>query len=181
MSAVRIAYRLRQFWRALHVKINPLELERALAMLNPAQAKLFLQLQPSEQAHALDMLRRLVEQGDEQVDLLVAALLHDVGKLRYRLNPLERTVVVLMGAISPARLRKWGSLPPGGWEEVPRWRRAFVVAEQHAGWGAELARQAGVSPLVEALIRGHHHPPVEQTDAAVTRLLTKLWTVDNTS
>lgn len=178
---MRIVYRLRQFWRAIFVKINPLDLQRALALMNPAQAELFLQLQPSEQQHALGMVRRLIEQGDDQADLLVAALLHDAGKLRYRMNPLERTAVVLVGVISPTRLKAWGSLPPAGWESLPGWRRAFVVAEQHARWGAEMARQAGVSPLAETLIREHHHPHLEQADAEANRLLKKLWAVDNAS
>lgn len=178
---MRIVYRLRQFWRAFYAKINPLDLERGLALLNPAQAELFLQLQPSEKEHALSMVRRLIAQGDDQADLLVAALLHDVGKLRYRMNPLERTMVVLVGAIYPTRLKEWGSLPPAGWEDVSGWRRAFVVAEQHARWGAEMARGAGVSPLAETLIQSHHHPRLAQADAAENRLLNKLWAVDNTS
>ncbi len=95
------------------------------------------------------MFHRLLEQGENQPDLLVAALLHDIGKLRYRLNPLERAMVVLVKAINPEQAHRWGSLPPDGWDRLPGWRKAFIVAEQHAGWGAEMARQAGVSPLTE--------------------------------
>jgi predicted HD phosphohydrolase len=57
------------------------------------------------------MVHKLVDQGS-QPDLLVAALLHDVGKLRYKLNPLERAMVVLVRRLSPETARRWGSLPP---------------------------------------------------------------------
>jgi len=142
---------------------------------------LFKQMQPSEKEHAIVMVRKLAEQCESQPDLLVAALLHDVGKLRYRLNPMERTVVVLVKAVMPRQSRQWGSLAPGEWEDLPGWRKPFVVAEQHASWGAEIARQAGVSFLTETLIREHHNPNLNKTGEAENSLLHKLWVVDNES
>ena len=111
------------------------------------------------------MYCKLLEQGENQPDLLVAALLHDVGKLRYRLNPLERSLVVLVKAVLPEQARLWGELPLDGWDRTPGWRKAFVVAQQHAGWGAEMAREAGVSRLTESLIRKHHDPPCQEDRA----------------
>jgi len=178
---VRILYRLRQFWRTLPVKTDPRELEQAKARLNPAQWELFQRLQPGEKRHALVMLHHLLAQGEQQPDLLVATLLHDAGKLRYPLSPMERAIVVLAEAIVPARVRKWGSLPDGGFESLPRWRKAFVVAEHHASWGADLAHMAGASPLAETLIREHHHPQALSTVGEGSSLLRKLWAVDNQS
>ena len=150
-------------------------------MLNPEQRALFTQMQPSEQNHAVIMFRRLLEQGENQPDLLVAALLHDVGKLRYRLNPLERAMVVLVKAVMPEQARRWGELPPVGWDGLPPWRKAFIVAEHHAEWGAEMARKSGVSALTENLIRWHQQPHRQDADAEETSLLHKLWLVDNES
>jgi putative nucleotidyltransferase with HDIG domain len=172
---------VRQFWRTIFVKTNPLELERAMALLTPKQAGLFSQLQPGEQDHALVMVRKLTEQGETQPDLLVAAMLHDIGKLRYRLHPLERTIIVLAEAIMPRKAHQWGNLPPDGWNEVPAWRRAFVVAEQHAEWGAQLAHQADVTSMTETLIREHHNPHLSSAGSAETSLQHKLWVVDNES
>ncbi len=178
---MRILYRVRQFWRTIFVKTDPIELERAMAILTTEQAGLFSQLQPAEKEHALVMVRKLTVQGENQPDLLMAALLHDVGKLRYRLHPLERTMVVLVKAVIPGKAHQWGSLPPAGWDEVPAWRRAFVVAEQHAEWGAQLAHQVGVSSLAETLIREHHNPHSCAAGSAETSLQHKLWVVDNES
>jgi putative nucleotidyltransferase with HDIG domain len=178
---VGILYRARQFWRTVSIETGPLELERAQALLYPEQRELFAQLQLGEKQHALQMLCKLLEQGENQPDLLLAALLHDVGKLRYRLNPFERAMVVMVQAIKPEQSRRWGNLPPDGWGDLPGWRKAFIEAEHHAEWGAEMARQAGVSPLTETLIREHHHPHRNKAGDVENSLLHKLWVVDNES
>jgi len=177
---VRILYRIRQFWRVA-LKNDSNDLEQVQSQLSPAQWVLFRQLQPAEQEHALRLLRKLLDQGEYQPDLLVAALLHDVGKLRYRLNPVERAMVVLVQAILPEQARRWGNLPPGGWEGLPGWHKAFILAEHHAEWGAEMAHRAGLSPLGENLIRKHHHPHNGEAGEVENYLLHKLWAVDNDS
>jgi putative nucleotidyltransferase with HDIG domain len=178
---VRVLYRVRQFWHTISLKNDPHELEQAKASLRAQQLDLFLQLQPAEQSHALVMYHKLLEQGENQPDLLVAALLHDVGKLRYHMYPIERALVVLIKTLMPGKAQHWGSLPPNGWYGMPAWRKAFIVVEHHAEWGAEMAREAGVSPLTESLIRKHHVPSCEETEIAENSLLRKLWLVDNES
>lgn len=178
---MRILYRVRQFWSTLFIKQDYLELDQTLASLSIEQQSLFIQLHPGEQKHAVRMLRRLLEQGENQPDLLVAALLHDVGKLRYRMNPLERAMVVLVNAVMPKQAHRWGELPLIVWDDLPSWRKAFIVAEHHAEWGAEMARKCGVSVLTENLIRWHQQPHLQDAGAEETSLLHKLWLVDNES
>jgi hypothetical protein len=178
---VRFRYRLSQFWRTLFAKIDQPELEQALVGLSQSQKALFMRMQPGEQNHALIVYRRLLEMGENQPDLLVAALLHDAGKLRYRINPLERSMVVLVKAVLPKKALLWGELPSINWDSLPAWRKAFIVAEQHPEWGAELARKAGVSVLTENLIRQHDQPYSQGPDSEETSLLHKLWLVDNDS
>jgi putative nucleotidyltransferase with HDIG domain len=181
MKAVRILYRLSQFWRTLFPKTDSASLAEAQHQLTPVQRRLFGQLQPSEQKHALSIWRKLRDLGEDQPDLLVAALLHDVGKLHYPLHLWERVLVVLVRAVMPAQAVRWGSLPSNDWKRLPAWRKAFILAEQHAQWGAELAHNAGVSPLTEYLIREHHHPQEQDINEAKSSLLHKLWLADNGS
>jgi len=156
------------------------DLEQARQFLAPAQARLFSRMQLSEQAHALAAFKRLRLrlQGAEQPDLLTAALLHDVGKVRLPLQAWERVLIVLTKALAPGLARRWGAGAP---ETSPGWRRAFLAAEQHPAWGAEMARGAGVSPLAEALIRRHQEKPSPQSDAAEDVLLRRLQAVDDES
>jgi putative nucleotidyltransferase with HDIG domain len=178
---VRVLYRARQFWRTLSLKTNLLEQQQARALLTDQQWDLFIKLQPSEMRHASSMYHMLYEQGDHQPDLLVAALLHDLGKLRYPMNPIDRAVVVLVKAILPGLARRWGELPPNRWVSAPGLRKAFVVTEQHARWGAEMAQAVGVSQLTINLIRKHHDPPCPETGQTENCLLHKLRLVDNES
>jgi hypothetical protein len=176
---VRIFYRLRQFWNAVTLKTEPLDFELAQATLNPAQTALFAKLIPADRQHSINTYNHLMKQGDCQPDLLAAALLHDIGKLRYEMSPWERALVVLCRRVLPRRADRWGSIPPGGWDKLPGWHKAFIVTEQHDGWGAEMSLEAGASLLTASLIRYHHHPELQELGSSELGLLHKLWAADN--
>ena len=102
----------------------------------------------------------LRESGRDNPDLLVAALLHDIGKTKLRLQWWERVIAVLGGALCPGRSKIWGLAEPTGW------RRAFVIKAQHPAWGATMAAAAGTSPLAVELIHRHQNP-LTNTDLAL--------------
>lgn len=176
---MRIGYRIRQFWEALHAAPTEYELAEVRGVLSPPLMVLFLQMQPGEQAHSLRIYRGLCDRGETHPDLLVAALLHDVGKSRHPLRLWERVLIVLAQKLFGKRMKAWGQGQPRGW------RRAFVIAEQHPAWGAELAAQAGASPLAVRLIRHHQEGPdpdlpLPHADKALeARLLVHLQLLDN--
>jgi len=151
---VRIFYRVRQFWQALTSTPDRQDLEQARQVLSPSLLALFWRMQASEQKHGLAIMHQLHAQGETNPDLMVAILLHDVGKTRYPLNPWERVIIVLGRLLMPVQVARWGQASPISW------KRPFVVAEQHPAWGAELAEQAGASPLAVRLIRQHQDRPV---------------------
>jgi putative nucleotidyltransferase with HDIG domain len=94
----------------------------------------------------VDVLRRLLEDGHRNEDLLVAALLHDVGKSLARLTPFHRTAWVLAGK----RLMRLECQEPG------RWCYPFFVQREHPRLGAEMAGRVGCSPVCVRIIRYHH-------------------------
>ncbi|MBN1145768.1 MAG: HD domain-containing protein [Anaerolineales bacterium] len=149
---MRVLYRVVQFWRALTITPSPEELSQARQLLSPNLLALFLRLQASEQAHSLSVFRRLREHHETNPDLLAAALLHDVGKSRFPLRLWERVEIVLGRKLCPERAKRWGQAEARGW------RRPFVIAEQHAAWGAEMAAGAGASAMTVALIGRHQEP-----------------------
>jgi hypothetical protein len=174
MMLSAVLYRSRQFWSALRAKApSEAELARLGLPLSPAQLELFQRLQPAEQAHALRVFQAIQRESEAPPDLLVAALLHDVGKSCVSLRIWERVLIVLLRHLIPRRARAWGQGEPAGWQ------RALVVAEQHPAWGAELAAQVGCSQLTVELIRRHQQPTLTGLPPAQMRLLARLQAADN--
>jgi hypothetical protein len=179
---LRILYRARQFWHALSASPTTEDLVLARSVLTPAQMTAFSRLQSNEQYHAITMLRKLKAQGETHPDLQVAALLHDIGKSQVKLQPWERALIVLVEAIAPRRVDRWGTDGQSAQQQRPRgWRRSFIVARRHAEWGARIAHEAGVSLLAEALIRRHQESPSGSPQSLEDRLLQKLQSADNDS
>lgn len=168
-----IAYRVRQFLSTLFERPDPELRRQARATLQPPLWALFQQLPPPEQAHALQVYQDLKSDGQRQPDLLAAALLHDIGKIRAPLSVYEKVVVVLAKWLVPRPARQWGQGAPTGW------RRPFAVAQQHPAWGAELVRSAGASATLTELIARHHEPPLEENSTSTARLLAALQTADD--
>jgi len=177
---VRILYRASQFWNAMQARPARQDIARASQALTPELMALFLSMQPGEQAHSLAIYDQLLDQGETDHDLLVAALLHDVGKNRYPLRLWERVAIVLGKALLPTKARQWGQGQPNGL------RRPFVVAEQHPAWGAEMAEQAGATPVAASLIRYHQDKSLSQPSpsnplSCQGELLHRLQLLDNES
>ena len=181
MNTSRLIYRSRQFWQAIGTRISQEDLGLASSILSPPQLELFQQMQQSEQAHSLIVLKALRDQGEENIDLQTAALLHDVGKVRAQLRLWERVLVVVVRAFCLVCVQKWGSAPAGDNLKGLGWRRAFVVAEQHPAWGAELASQCGTSQLAVSLIARHQERLPENENSMENGLLRKLQAVDDNS
>ena len=178
MKISRLIYRFRQFWDVVRTPVT-LDLAPAKQVLSESQMALFSRLQPSEQAHGLRVLEALKIQGEKNPDLLnndllTAALLHDIGKLCHPLRVWERVLIVLGKNYFPKRMKQWGESQPRGW------KRPFVVSTQHPSWGAELAREAGTSPLAIRLITQHQDEPHNgMRNPAELKLLSVLQEADN--
>lgn len=159
----RITYRGWQFWKLLTSKaLAEEERLKITNILSDDQMVLFNRQNAAGQQHAFRVFQRLTSDGIDNQDLLVAALLHDVGKIRYRSNWWDRSLVVILGFFLPSRIKEWGKVNQKGW------RRPFVVREQHAKWGAEYAREAGCTRVTVDLIL--HHQDRKNQDRKRTSL-----------
>lgn len=182
MIVGRAFYRLRQFWSALSAVPSAGELDKVRSLLTPPQMALFIQMHRSEQAHSIQVMGAVFQASEgipaeARRDLLRAALLHDVGKSRYPVRIWERVLIVLSRALLPGKVKRLGesSAVSSTWG----WRRAFVVAQQHPVWGAQMAAEAGASPLVSALIRRHQDVHSDPGGDLEDRLLHMLQAADH--
>ena len=169
----RAIRRVRQGLRALAAFARPVDETAAAALLSPALMHLFRRMTRAEQQHSLRVMRTLRAQGYTDPDLLTAALLHDVGKSRYGLNLVERTLVVLIEALWPGRAAHWSRGAPSGW------RRAFVIKAQHPVWSAEDMAAAGASARACTIARRHQERIDPEDTGEMAELVRALQVADD--
>ncbi len=148
-------HRIEQFWNALIAKPNNSDLALVSRILPAELMVLFYQMTRDEQAHSIRVCRRLIAEGESESDLLAAALLHDIGKINYPLKLWERVWVVLWSMIKNNRNRTNWQVP---WKEInqhPWWKRALIVAENHAEWGSQILQDYHANPRIIWLVRYH--------------------------
>jgi hypothetical protein len=108
---------------------------------------------PNDQRHSVNVYATLRQTEHDQTDLLVAALLHDVGKSAGRIWLWQRTLIVLLQRWAPGLLT-W--LSRGASQtQAPWWRKGFVINRLHPELGARWAVNVGCTPTTVALIRRH--------------------------
>ncbi|MBX5444984.1 HD domain-containing protein [Sphaerobacter sp.] len=158
-GAARPAQRVVQFFAYIRPRRGAVDRELR-RLVTPEQWALLARLSRADRAHLLEVHRRLVAEGCRDRDVLLAALLHDVGKAdgRARTGVSQRVVSVLLGRFAP------GLLTALARPDRDRWRHGLYLAREHARLGAEQARQAGCSERVCWLIAHHHDRAAEDPD-----------------
>jgi len=122
--------------------------------LTPPLVQLFERLHPSEQAHAIRVCKKLIAEGETNPLLLTAALLHDIGKIRYPLRLWERVWIVLFGGMVK-KIAKPLILGDERLDKAAWWKRPLLVGKFHPSWGAELLRSYGVDERIVWLVQNH--------------------------
>jgi len=115
--------------------------------LNAEQQRLFYAMTARDQRHCLDVFHALERETHSDPELLLAALLHDVGKGPVRLW--HRVAYVLIRALSPRLLRRLASDNGSGW------RQALASFSDHSRRGAVLVEATGAPEAVVLLVRLH--------------------------
>ncbi len=164
----RWSYRVRQFLRGFRTAVDPEDARRILALLSEAELQLFLAMRPRDRRHGVETLQRVERLADDRGvapshELLVAALLHDVGKGPLRVE--DRIAYVLLGAVSPRLVDRLVRA------EGARWRVALWRLREHAALGAAQLAAIGSASRVVALTAAHHRDRAPSEDLELAWLL----------
>jgi putative nucleotidyltransferase with HDIG domain len=150
MLAPRWLYRASQFHKALGEGRSSASNEFIQSHLDARGAALFRQMTTRDQAHAAKTAAFVSARTDTAEDLVVAALLHDIGKGRQSIR--QRVLYVVLASLSPGLLARLAR--PGAGT-----RGALYRSLNHPSIGAGLAAAAGCSTRICDLIAAHHEPP----------------------
>jgi hypothetical protein len=158
--------RLRQGLDALRPSLSSRQRTVIESALTDAQAALVHELPEFDQAHLCRVYERLRASGESDVDVLTAALLHDVGKVQngYAVKLPHRVARVILERLAPGVLAWLARIP------ASRWRHGFVLAVHHPVFGAEKAAAANCSARVCWLI-AHHEDDPPPDDEGLRRLM----------
>lgn len=149
---LRLPHLARRFFGALGAGGRDVDPSLAARLLSPEEYALFSRMSAADQRHSLALCEKLLRDGHCDADLCRGALLHDVGKSVSPLPIGYRVAYALAAHLWPDLAGRLANAPK------PGWRYPFYVAANHAALGTALAAEAGSSPRVVALIRGHEEP-----------------------
>ncbi len=140
--------KVRQFRAHRRARVSSAEREYLARWLNPEQLNLFDSMHVADRRHGLDVVATLRAEGCLDDELLLAGLLHDVGKGQTGLWP---RVAYSLGQEYGAWIWRLAELLPG-------YRDALVRLRDHAETSARLATTAGCSTRTVELIRHQDAP-----------------------
>ena len=154
------------------------ELDEVVNLLGPELFVIFQMMSRGEQSHCVRVMKHLQQDYENNHDLLIAALLHDVGKAKYPLHLWERAWIVIGEAFIPKLAISWGADQTDGMDNHHWYQRPFYVSQHHAVWGAELVAREGASPLTVYLIAHHENGSYDLLESDSNELLEKLQIAD---
>ncbi|NLZ47483.1 MAG: HD domain-containing protein [Clostridiales bacterium] len=109
-------YRVKQFFWAVFSRITNEDKKYIQRYLDKEEQELFFRLSVSEQKHSIrvakDVERRLeTNEIQRAVDLdrdefIKVSLLHDIGKIEKKLNPIDKSVLVILDKLAGNKMRK---------------------------------------------------------------------------
>jgi len=137
----RFSHLVRRLFESIRARpLNPTEQDRVSDWLSSVAGHPFWRMQVIDQRHALACADLVADREPQRVDLIQAALLHDIGKRHSHLGIVGRvfaSALALMRLPTPNRLGNY---------------------LEHGSLGAADLAPLTVAPIVTAFASGHHGP-----------------------
>lgn len=102
-------YRIKQFIWAISSIFSKIDYQVINKYLDTEEKDIFFRLSKSEQCHSIRVCKDCLYNIDDSIDkeiMAKIALLHDVGKINYKLNIFEKSICIIIKKVTNIDYRK---------------------------------------------------------------------------
>lgn len=144
-------YRIKQFFKGIMSRITREDIEYINKYLNHEEISLFNRLSKSEKKHCINVARAVEKRcRNKNIDkefMIKLGLLHDIGKIYIRLTLIDKSILVLLDAITKGKIRKYTKI------------KKIDMYYNHGEWGYKLLKERDYNNKFLYLVRNHHKIP----------------------
>ena len=107
-------YRVKQFFWAIKSLSEDIDKDYVNKFLNKKEKRLFNRLKKMDKQHCIRVSKDAVilskDKGLNAKRVAKVALLHDIGKAEYRINIVEKSILVILNKLSKGNLKKFDNI-----------------------------------------------------------------------
>ena len=147
-------YRVKQFYMSIVSRINDEDIGFLKIHLETYELQLFHQLPTYEQKHCINVARDVKKTSDSRElkskTLIKVALLHDIGKIYNSMNPIDKSIMVIMNRITHGKIRSYKK------------NKNVNIYYNHGDIGYNLLKKYGYDDRFLFLVKNHHNNNIVQ-------------------
>lgn len=133
------------------------DLEYINKKLNKSIKNDFLQLSNYEKKHSVLVAQAVEREIKDDPDLVLAALLHDIGKVKHHINIIEKSILVILDYLTKGNLKKYNK------------NKSINIFYNHGEIGYDILKNTGCNERILYLIKNHHNKSIKSDDLNVIR------------
>lgn len=159
-------YRIKQFFWALTAQITQEEEKLIKQYLLPQEIELFDKLKVYEQKHSVNVAKALQEDStyDNQKEMIRVGLLHDIGKIKYPIGPIRKSIMVLLDKFTKGKIAQYNQV------------KMVCCYYEHPQIGYEVLKErGGYSEEFLEIIQKHHEQEDKCKIAKESHKLLQKW------
>lgn len=143
-------YRVKQFLWGIKSLYRDIDIEYVKKFLTEDEIKIFKKLKINDQHHCIRVckdsleMNRNYELNIDEYKLGKAALLHDIGKTKFHLNLVEKSIVVILHKLTRGYIKKYKNI------------KQIDIYYNHPKIGYEILKEKGYSKDILEVVRHHH-------------------------
>lgn len=147
-------YRIKQFYWSITAKINEEDINYLKKYLNDNEIALFNELAVIDQKHSINVAKNLEKYCDTnkiKKDILVkSGILHDIGKVGYKSNVFNKSIMVLLNKFTKGKVKKYKNI------------KMVDMYYNHAELGYNILKGCNSDDELLYLIKNHHNTEIKE-------------------